>query len=47
MAGAPLQPGVNLGTRQTFADIGATVLDYLGVPGSLAGASFWPQIQKR
>ncbi len=47
MAGAPLQPGVNLGTRQAFADIGATVLDYLGVPGPLAGTSFWPQIQKR
>lgn len=30
---------VNLGTRETFADIGSTVLDYLGVKGDIAGAS--------
>ena len=30
---------VNLGTRDTFADIGATVLDYLGVEGKIAGKS--------
>lgn len=29
----------NLGTRETFADIGATVLDYLGVAGEIAGKS--------
>lgn len=29
----------NLGTRETFADIGATVLKYLDVPGDIAGAS--------
>ena len=29
----------NLGTRDTFADIGATVLDYLGVEGKIAGKS--------
>ena len=29
----------NLGTRETFADIGATVLDYLGVTGNIAGKS--------
>lgn len=28
---------VNLGTRETFADIGATVLKYLGVPGQIKG----------
>ena len=28
---------VNLGTRETFADIGATVLKYLNVPGETAG----------
>lgn len=27
----------NLGTRETFADIGATVLQYLDVPGNIAG----------
>ena len=32
-------PSANLGTRDTFADIGATVLDYLGVEGKIAGKS--------
>lgn len=30
-------PTKNLGTRDTFADIGATVLDYLGVKENIAG----------
>ena len=47
MAGMPLKAGVNLGTLGTFAGIGATVLDYLGVPGKLDGTSFWPQVRKR
>ncbi len=35
---------VNLGTRDSFADIAATVLDALGVPqGDLAGKSFWKE----
>ena len=29
----------NLGTHKTFADIGATVLDYLGVPSTIKGES--------
>ncbi len=29
----------NIGTRETFADIGATVLEYLGVSGNIAGTS--------
>lgn len=29
----------NLGTRDTFADIGATVLDYLGIPKKISGES--------
>ncbi|MBQ9151880.1 MAG: phosphopentomutase [Clostridia bacterium] len=33
--------GTNLGTRQTFADIAATVLDFLGLPAdNIAGKSF-------
>ncbi len=33
---------INLGTRSTFADIAATVLEALGVPqGALAGESVW------
>ena len=27
-----IKEGVNLGTRASFADIGATVLDYFGIP---------------
>lgn len=36
--GKSIKPG-NLGTRETFADIGATVLHYLGVSGEIAGTS--------
>ena len=36
MYGKEIRP-VNLGTRETFADIGATVLKYLDVPGEIAG----------
>ncbi len=38
MYGKKLAPA-NLGTKQTFADIAATVLDYLKVPGECAGTS--------
>ncbi len=40
MYGKKIKPG-NLGTRDTFADIAATVLSYLGVEGSTAGKSFF------
>lgn len=40
VAGAPVRPGVDLGTRATFADLGATVADLLTLPPLLAGASF-------
>lgn len=39
MYGAGIIPQ-NLGTRACFGDIGATVLDLLGVPGELDGESF-------
>ncbi len=32
--------GTYLGVRETFADLGATVLEYLGVPSLAAGSSF-------
>lgn len=38
--GKPVRPGVNLGTRGSFADIAATVLDLFGIPGGVSGASF-------
>ena len=36
--GKGIEPG-NLGTRETFADIGATVLKVLGISGNIAGES--------
>lgn len=38
MYGSPVEPG-NLGTRETFADIGATVLAYFGIKPEFAGTS--------
>ena len=37
---------VNLGTRATFADIGATVAEALDVPFACDGESFWQEIKK-
>ena len=42
-AGPRVLPGVDIGTRSTFADLGATVAEHLAVP-SLGGASFLPAI---
>ena len=45
--GDAVRGGVNLGTRETFADIGATVLDYLGVtPWKIDGESLLPMLKK-
>lgn len=45
--GKHVKAGVNLGTRSTFADISATVLDYLGVDkADTAGESFLGEIIK-
>jgi phosphopentomutase len=41
MVGNKVKAGTDLGTRSTFADISATILDYLGVEqGETAGKSF-------
>lgn len=40
MYGKPVNP-MNLGTRDTFADIGATVLDYFGIKPEFAGTSMF------
>ncbi len=37
--GESVPAGVNLGTRPTFADIGATVLDYFRIPSRIEGES--------
>lgn len=45
--GNGVKSGVNLGTRSSFADISATVLEYFGVPqGNTKGESFLKQIAK-
>lgn len=44
--GKGVKGGVDLGTRATFADISATVLDALGVDaGTTAGDSFWADVR--
>jgi phosphopentomutase len=40
----PRVRAVNLGRRPTFADIGQTVADFLGVPALPAGTSFLPEV---
>jgi len=44
--GHSLKSNINIGTRNTFADIGATVLDFLGMPIEISGASFKSLIYK-
>lgn len=39
-----IRPGANLGTRITFADIGATVLEYFGLENRTDGQSFLKEI---
>lgn len=46
IAGAPVKAGINLGTRASFADIAASVLEYLEVPGEMAGKSFMNEVLK-
>ena len=43
--GKKLKAGVNLGTRESFADIGATVLEWFGLPtNAIYGKSFLKEI---
>lgn len=44
--GKSVKPGVSIGTRGSFADIAATVLDMFGIPETLDGESFWPQVKR-
>nr|WP_190238872.1 phosphopentomutase [Pelotomaculum schinkii] len=41
--GKTLRGGIDLGVRETFADVAATIADSFGLKYS-AGTSFWPQI---
>ena len=45
--GEPVRSGVDLGTRDTFADCGQTVADMLGVGPLKAGKSFKDDILNR
>lgn len=47
IVGDAITPGTNLGTRDSFADIGATVMELLGVEGATAGESFLPLVARR
>lgn len=40
ISGAAIRPGVNIGVRQTFADLAATIADTLGVKPPPRGTSF-------
>ncbi len=42
--GDPVKPGVNLGVRSTFADVGATIAEVFGLGGTEIGASFLQEI---
>lgn len=44
--GKNVKAGVNLGTRMTFADTAATVMEYLGVSGEVCGTSYLKEIMK-
>ncbi|MEQ8201619.1 MAG: phosphopentomutase, partial [Syntrophomonadaceae bacterium] len=44
--GAGIKAGVDLGRRDTFADAGRTIAEYLQVPaGTAVGHSFWETIR--
>ena len=46
VTGAQIREGVDLKTRETFADISATILDFFGVKNTLHGKSFYPDIRR-
>jgi len=45
--GKRIIPGINLGTRMGFADIAATIADYLDLDADLAGESFLDQVLRQ
>jgi phosphopentomutase len=44
VVGAAVEPGSNLDTRSGFADVAATIADWLGVRWDGAGTSFLPEV---
>ncbi|MDL2248191.1 phosphopentomutase [Tyzzerella sp. OttesenSCG-928-J15] len=47
VCGKGIKQGVNLGTRRSFADIAATVMEHLNVKGHVAGESFLKEISNK
>lgn len=47
VSGAGIQSAVDLGVRDTFADLGATIAENFGVPNPGIGTSFLAMIQKQ
>ncbi|MCA9797813.1 MAG: alkaline phosphatase family protein, partial [Candidatus Eremiobacteraeota bacterium] len=47
LSGAQIQRGANIGVRATFADLAATLAEYLGVSAPNQGTSFWEEIRKK
>lgn len=45
--GKKIKKNNNLGTRETYADIAATILEYFNVPKEVAGTSFLDEISER
>ncbi len=45
--GPGVKTGVDLGTRECFADTGATVLDWFGISGEIAGTSYLGLLEKK
>lgn len=43
--GKKLKGGVNLGIRETYADLSATVLDFFGIENTLKGTSMLPEMK--
>ena len=41
-----VKPGTDLGVRDSFADIGATICEMLGAEKTLVGESFWKLVEK-
>lgn len=44
--GKNVKPGVNIGTRERFSDIGKTILDFFNVKNELVGDSFFNKIME-
>ncbi len=45
--GDSINTGVNIGTRKTYSDIAATILDYFGIKSEVAGCSMLGEILKK